>query len=104
MSLRRLEEVPILTAALRQVVRNSHPNGRSITFPCPEAVDRITLKSTGIPTEHEELLELLQRAFERRDETLDLQETYNDFVRTHGRLAFDHTQKCPHSAIHTRHP
>ncbi|KAK9701496.1 hypothetical protein QE152_g30585 [Popillia japonica] len=128
MRLRRLEDVPILTAALRQLIRTLHPKGDTITFPCPEAVDRIHLKSNGLPTEsaelHEllklaferrdevnglptesaELHELLKLAFERRDEVLDLEKTYSDFAKTHGRIAFDPTQKWPQSVVHTRHP
>ncbi|KAK9701477.1 hypothetical protein QE152_g30568 [Popillia japonica] len=54
MRLRRLEDVPILTAALRQLIRTLHLKGDTITFPCPEAVDRIHLKSNGLPTKSAE--------------------------------------------------
>lgn len=104
MRLRRLEDTPNLTAALRQTVRSKHPKGTGITFPCPEAVDRMLLKSNGLPTDSDELLELVQHAFARRDENFNLEDVYKDLVKTHGRIAFDHTQKWPHSAIHTRHP
>lgn len=104
MRLRRLEDVPILTAALRQLIRTLHPKGDTVTFPCPEAVDRIHLKSNGLPTKSAELHELLKLAFERRGEVLNLEKTYSDFAKTHGRIAFDPTQKWPQSAVHTRHP
>lgn len=100
----RLEEVQMLTTALRHVTRKLHAKGERVTFPSPEAVDRIQLKSHGLPTESGELLTLLKEAFKRRDEILDLEQVYKDFVKTHGRITVDIAQTWPHSHLHTRHP
>lgn len=62
MRFRRLEEVPILTSGLRQLIKSIHPKGDTITFPCPEAVDRMHLKNNGLPTESTEVNELLRLA------------------------------------------
>lgn len=104
MKLTRLEDPTILIIALRHYTRITHPKGNTITFPVPEAFDRIQLKCANLPTDVEELGELMKKVFHRRDEKLDIEELYNDFVKTHGRITFDHTQKWPHSQIHTRHP
>lgn len=104
MRLTRLEEPKLLTTALRHLIRTSHPKGGYITFPVPEAVDRIQLKCACLPTDAVQLKELTERVFQRREETLDLENLYNDFVKTHGRNTHDFTQKWPMSHIHTRHP
>jgi len=49
-NLSKLEEPQILTAALRIVVRNIHLQGKSITFPIVEEVDKINLRANGIIT------------------------------------------------------
>lgn len=104
MRLARLEDAAVLITALRHLIRKTHPNGDRITFPVPEAVDRIQLGKVGVPTDPAELHELLKTVFKRRKETLNIEELYNDFVKTHGRLAFDMSKKWPESHIHTRHP
>uniref|UniRef100_A0A6P7GZU5 Uncharacterized protein LOC114348521 n=1 Tax=Diabrotica virgifera virgifera TaxID=50390 RepID=A0A6P7GZU5_DIAVI len=104
MRLSRLEEATILVAALRHIVRKLHQRGDKITFPVPDAVDRIQLKCLNIPTNADELLPLLKQVFSRRGEVFDLEELYSDFVKTYGRIATDYTQKWPMSQIHTRHP
>lgn len=102
--LSRLEEAPTLTLALRHLVRTCHPRGSTVTFPVPEAVDRIQLRCHNLPTNPDELQPLVEKVFSRRDEPLDLDELYKQFVMTHGHTAFDHTQKWPVSHVHTRHP
>lgn len=104
MKLTRLEELKNLMTALRHYIRKTHPKGSSMTFPVPEAVDRIQLKCANFPTDVEGLEELIKKVFQRREEVLDIGELYNDFVKTHGRITYDFTQKWPNSHIHTRHP
>lgn len=104
MKLARLEEPKILITALRHIVRKTHPNGNRVTFPVPEAVDRLQLKCNCLPTNETELLDLLKQVYKRRDESLDIDEVYKDFVMTHGRITIDYTQKWPNSHLHTRHP
>lgn len=104
MKLARLEDPKTLIMALRHIVRKTHPNGNKITFPVPDAVDRLQLKCQCLPTEETELLDLLKQVYKRRDEELDINEVYRDFVMTHGRITVDFTQKWPNSHLHTRHP
>lgn len=89
LSLTRLEETANLTRSIRYSVRNLHKNGKKIIFPYPNAVDKILLKISGLPTDPTEVWRLLGRMFERRGEKLDMQELYEDLVTTHGRKAFD---------------
>lgn len=104
MRLSRLEEASILTTALRHLVRTTHENGRKITFPVPEAVDRIQLKCANIPTDPVELRSLVDKVYKRRKEPIDMEELYCQFVITHGRIAYDSTQKWPMCHIHIRQP
>lgn len=104
LKLSRLEEAQTLTTALRQLVRHRHPKGKQITFPTPEAVDRIQLRANNLPTDIDKLEDLIHKTFIRREETLDIEQLYKDFVMTHGRLTYDMTKKWPESHIHTRHP
>ncbi|KAK9701512.1 hypothetical protein QE152_g30575 [Popillia japonica] len=67
MRLSRLEEVSLLTTALRHITRTTHEKGHTIMFPSPEAVDRIQLKSHGLPTRACELLDLTRREGPSRD-------------------------------------
>ncbi|CAH1224443.1 unnamed protein product [Diabrotica balteata] len=92
MRLSRLEEFSILVAALRHVVRRLHPRGDKITFPVPDAVDRIQLRCSNIPSDANELLFLLKQVFSRRGEVFDLEELYCDFVKTYGRITTDYAQ------------
>lgn len=93
MRLARLEEPDVLITALRHLVRKVHPNGSRITFPVPEAEDRIQVKRVNVPTDPVELQKLLETVFKRRRETLNMNELNNDFVKTHGRLTFDMSNK-----------
>lgn len=104
MRLSRLEEALILTTALRHLVRTTHSNGKKITFPVPEAVDRIQLKCANIPTDPVELRSLIDQVYKRRNEPFDIEELYAQFVMTHGRIAFDSTQQWPLCHIHIRQP
>ena len=104
MRLSRLEEKANLTTALRHIVRSIHPKGKSITFSSPEAVDRLELKSVNLPTNSDELWELINKAFHRRGENIDLERVYGDFVMSHGRITLDPKKEWPHSHIHTYHP
>lgn len=104
MKLSRLEEPTTLTLALRHITRQLHPNGGRITFPVPASVDKIQLRCNNLPTEGKELLNLVEQVFKRRQEDLDIEELYKDFVKTHGRITIDPKQQWPQSHIHTRHP
>lgn len=95
MKLCRLEEERNLIIALRHLVRLTHEGGKQIAFPTPEAVDRIQLRCSNLPTEPQDLMTLLTQVFERRNEKLNLHETYRDFVRSHGRVVLDHRQQWP---------
>lgn len=104
LQLSRMEETPILTTALRHIVRKKTEKGKNITFPTIEAVDRIQLRSYNLPTDPELLLQLTSKVFKRRGETLDLEEVYQQFVVAHGRITIDPREKWPSSHIHTHHP
>ncbi|GJQ66400.1 hypothetical protein Trydic_g8500 [Trypoxylus dichotomus] len=54
-----------------------------------KAVDRIQLRSSGIPTDGDQLLWLLRKVFTKREEELDLDSVYGDMVRTYGRIALE---------------
>jgi len=99
-----LEDPQILVVALRHLVRNLQDEGERITFPIPNAVDRITLKRNNIPTDPGELLLLVDEVFERRAEYLDLNEVHRDFVKAHGRAVLDLRESWPRCYAHTRHP
>jgi len=100
--LSRLEEPQLLSATLRIIVRNIHPNWKTITLPVIEEVDRINLRSNAITTEPKELLELVDKVFTRRNETLQLNEVYRQFVMACGRTVFIPTEKFPACYVHTR--
>lgn len=104
LQLSRLEETSILTTALRHIVRLKSEKGNTITFPTLEAVDRIQLKSSNLPTNPSQLLELVKKVFDRRGESLEVGAIYKQFVAAHGRIAFNYQEKWPHSHIHTYHP
>jgi len=102
-----LEDKQILTVPLRRsldVIRKLHGNGDTVTFPIPDAVDRITLKIHNLPNEPGQLLRLIDEVFERRNEDFDLNEVYNDFVRAHGRVLLDIKESWPHCYVHTKFP
>ena len=104
MKLARLEEATNLTMALRHIVRHIHPRGNKIAFPVPVAVDSIQLKCCSLPTEPAELRKLVEMVFRRREEPLDIDELYRDFVITHGRIITDMTKPYPECYAYTRHP
>lgn len=103
MQLSRLEEEKNLSTALRHLVRRLHEGGRSISFPIPEAADRISLRCGGLPTDPGELLGLVLQVFARREEPFDLDSVYSDYVRFYGRVVFDSKQPWPHCYIVVRH-
>jgi len=100
----RLEEPSLLVAAFRIVVRNIHPNGKTITFPIIEEVDRINLRANGITTDPKNLLDLIDKVFERRDESFQLNSIYRQFVMAYGRIIFNPVEKFPACCIHLRQP
>lgn len=102
--LSRLEEEKTLTIALRHIVRNIHPKGRTITFPSLEAVDRIQLKSNNLPTDAYQLKSLVDQVFERREEVYDIEEIYQQFAMNHGRITIDPKQSWPNCQLYTKHP
>lgn len=104
MKLCRLEEERNLLIALRHLVRLLHEGGRQIAFPLPEAVDKIQLRCSNLPTEPQELMNLLTQVFERRNETLNLNETYRDFMRSYGRVILDPKQQWPHCHSLVKYP
>ena len=104
MKLAQLEEPGTLTTALRHLVRFLHKKGDSITFTQIDMVDKIILKTKNLPTDTNKLFQLVSRVFTRRGESLDVQEIYEQFVRAHGRIAFDPSQKWPLCYIHSFHP
>jgi hypothetical protein len=102
--LARIEEVGNLTTALRHLTRLQHPKGDKICFPVPEAVDRMQLRCANLPTDPEELQALVEKAYDRRGESLDRDSLYRDFVMAHGRIAMDTTKPFPTCYFQTRHP
>lgn len=87
MRLSRLEEPSILIIALRLVVKSLHPRGDMITFPVPAAVYRIQMKGVNMPKDAVETKKKqLDQLFERRQEKLDIDELYKDFVMTHSTI------------------
>ena len=104
MKLARLEESATLTLALRYLVRQLHPRGKQITFPIPEAVDKIQLRCSNLPTNVNDLRTLTHEVFHRRGEKLDFEELYRDFVMSHGRIASDFSKPWPQCYAHIRHP
>lgn len=55
LSLTRLEEPANLSRSIRYAVRNLHKNDKSIIFPYQNAVDKIQLKISGLPTDPAEV-------------------------------------------------
>lgn len=104
LQLARLEDPPVLTTALRHLVRVGHKEGGRITFPVMEAVDRIHLKSLNLPTSFGELLRLIHEVFHRRGEVFDIEEIYKQAVRAYGKMAFEPTKSYPDCYIHTFMP
>ena len=102
--LARLEEPAILTMALRHIIRRTHQNGETVVFPQIDAVDRIALRTHNLPSDPMELLNLVNQVFERRNELINLEEVYKQFVRAHGRTTFDYNQKWPQCYVFTHNP
>nr|CAD7454086.1 unnamed protein product [Timema tahoe] len=78
-----LEEERVLHMALSHVVRLGHEKGDSITFPSPESLDRIQLRSMNLPTDVDSLRGLIEKVFKRREETFNMENTYRQFVTAH---------------------
>ena len=104
MKLANLEEPQTLNTALRHLIRTINEKGESITFPQVGAVDKIYLKSKNLPTEPNKLKQLVIRIFKRRDEDLDFNEIYSQFVKAHGRIVFDPRQNWPKCYVHSFQP
>lgn len=104
MKLARLEEPTTLTLALRHLIRQLHPSGRNITFPVPDTVDRIQLRCANLPTATGDLRVLVEQVFSRRQEVLNFDDLYRDFVMSYGRVTSDLTKPWPLCYAHTRHP
>jgi hypothetical protein len=104
MRMSRLEDHHTLMAALRLLVRRTHPKGKTICFPIPEAADDLALGCKGLPKDIKELEQLTRKAFQRRDRELDLESVYKDFVRAHGRMTFDPTKVWPNSRVNIKDP
>ena len=90
-----LEDPKLLEVALRFITRNLNEEGEKIQFPVLDEVDRINLKRNNLPTNIQELLNLVDEVFERREEPLDLKKIYRQFVRAHGRTIFNPLEKWP---------
>lgn len=67
MRLARLEEKANLAIALRHLVRTLHECGTKISFPSPEAQNRLALRLIGLLSIPKELLELVRQPFRRRN-------------------------------------
>lgn len=103
-NLAKLEEPLMLTAALRIIVRNLHPSGKTITFPIIEEVDKINLRANGITSDPQDLLTLIDKVFERRNESFHTNNVYRQFVMAYGRIVFIPAEKYPACYVHTRQP
>ena len=99
-----LENPKTLSTALRVLVRELHPHGRTIAFPTSQMVDNIELQSKNIPSDTTELEELVRKTACRRGQVLDLEKEYVVFVRHHGREVFDPSQPWPKCYMRTHHP
>jgi len=100
--LSRLEEPATLTAAFGILITKNHQQGK--TFPITQEVDKINLRSNRIPTKLKDLLELVDKIFERRNETLQLNNVYRQFVMMYGRIAFNPAEKFSVCYVHMRQP
>ena len=81
-----------------------HPNGKNITFPTIEEVDKINLRSNGITSDPKDLLDLIDQIFSRREETFQLNNVYRQFVMVYGRITFNPAEKFPACYVYTRQP
>jgi hypothetical protein len=102
--LARIEEAGNLKIVLRHITRLKHPKGHKICYPAEEMHDRIQLRCANLPTDPDVLLSLLEKVFDRRGETLDLDSVYRDQVMYHGRSEFDGTRQYPSCYYQTRQP
>ena len=75
-----------------------------LCFPQIDCVDRITLRTQNLPTNPRELLELIKHVYKRRNEMFEIEEVYQQFVKAHGRITFDPTQKWPQCYTYTHSP
>lgn len=91
----RLEEPKNFLAALRLLVRQQHPSGNRVLFPVPEIMDRLQLRCDCLPTEAAELRGIIERVLLRRHEKFDIEAVYQDFVKSHGRCAFEPSRPWP---------
>lgn len=103
---RRLERPEVRRMALMHVARWCMPEGERIRYPIPDSMIRLLLAAENIPTEPNELLELIYRAYEDRGIVFSLTDTIKDLAKIHGHRAFDPTEswsKChvdTHAPIH----
>lgn len=104
MRLSRLEEMGNMMLAARHLVRTLHEGGECVAFPIPQTIDRLQLRCVNLPTEPGQLMGLVERVYHRRGECFDLNQTYVDFVKSHGRVVFDHKKEWPECYILVRHP
>lgn len=104
MRLSRLENVQTFQTALRLVTRLMHPKGAKVCYPIAEQTDRLMLKAQNIPTDGRELCDLLRKACSRRGESFNLETTYKDLAKAHGRVYFDWTLSGPDCMVYTHYP
>ncbi|XP_049946425.1 uncharacterized protein LOC126436318 [Schistocerca serialis cubense] len=102
--LNRLEEPVLLTTALRQLVRTGHSNGKDITYPALEDVDCISLHAANLPSQPDDLKELVQQVFARRGRKFDLEKIYKDMVKMYGRNVVDLSKPWPASRLQVFYP
>nr|CAD7608000.1 unnamed protein product [Timema genevievae] len=102
--LSRLEEKQTFHLDMRHVIRTVHEKGSSVAFATPVALDRIQLKAMNLPMEVGQLLERIHQVFKRRDEKIDVEELYRNFVKVNGRIAFDSKKACPKCYDFTYNP
>jgi len=99
-----LEERPLLTAPFRLMVKNMHHNVKNITFIIIEEINKIHLKANGITTDPQDLLNLIDKIFERREEPFQLNNIYRQFVMAYGRIAFNTAENYLACYDQTRQP
>lgn len=102
--LSRLENPQTFQTALRLVTRLLHPKGAKICYPTAEQTDRLMLKAANIPTDGPGLCDLLRKACTRRGESFNLEATYKDLAKAHGRVYFDPTLAGPNCMVFTHYP
>lgn len=61
-------------------MRNIDQQGKTITFPTIEEVDKINLRANAIITDPQDLLTLIDKVFERRKKSFLMNNAYKQFV------------------------